>query len=592
MKMRRLPRAGALALAAAAMVAAVGCRPTQAFYEAPDPVPATPGEVVRTVEVLFDKAAAVHGTAVLYSSTSATGDANVVSGTVYTPKAPWAGPGSRPVVAFAPGTQGMGDRCAPSQTMPIGKYYELGAVRALLDRGWAVAVTDYEKMGTAGDPTYMVKDAEAHALLDLVRAAQKVPETGVAADSPVGLWGYSQGGQAAAWAGELQPAYAPDLALTGVAAGGIPADLAETARYRDGGTGATFELMAIVGLATQYPELPIDAILTPEGREAFAALRTQCVFEALPTLRNRRLGDFTTGGLGLEQLLALGPVAAVVDAQRVGTAPIEVPLYTYHGQADEIVPLEQAYDAKLRYCELGVETTFDLFPSEHITTQFQAAPQALAFIADRFAGAPAEGDCDLTTPPASTAPPKGGDFEVALDAWGLGGTMRLATLAQDVTLPDGATFSATTNLTTEVLAGDLSVPDFDTPITFLGFLPLTARVGLEPAGTTGTVALGTDGSLTVEGTATATIVVKQVSFLGLPLTGAACRTTTPVEFPLSFHGPVSALGTGDLTFEGTATIPPLTGCEGDFIGAFVGPLMSGPGNTFAFTVAPPAPTEA
>jgi hypothetical protein len=181
---------------------------------------------------------------------------------------------------------------------------------------------------------------------------------------------------------------------------------------------------------------------------------------------------------------------------------------------------------------------------------------------------------------------------VALDGWTLDGTLHLATLNQDVTLPDAATFSAGANLTTRTLTGDLAVPDFDTPITFLGLLPLTARVGLEPAGTTGTVDLGTDGSLTVTGTARADIVVKQLSLLGIPMTGAACRTSTPVEFPLAFDGPVGALGAGALRFEGTATIPAMTGCENDFIGAFVGLFMTAPGNTFRFTVSPPPPVPA
>jgi len=79
-------------------------------------------------------------------------------------------------------------------------------------------------------------------------------------------------------------------------------------------------------------------------------------------------------------------------------------------------------------------------------------------------------------------------FEVTLDKWNLGGELNLTTLASKVILPAGGSFSAKANLTTRQLTGDLNVPDFDTPVNFLGILPLTAKVGLLPAGTTGTPA--------------------------------------------------------------------------------------------------------
>ncbi len=563
------------------------------FYTPPAGAPTGEhGDLVsyRTTTVdLGEGAPEVDAWTVMYQSTDANDAPVHVTGTVLVPTEPASG--ARPVLSYAFGSHGLAQECAPSLQMGAGTDYETANVVAALEEGYAVVATDYVGYTTGATPTYIIGAAEGHAVLDIVTAAAQVPGSGVSADAPAAVWGYSQGGQAAAWAGELQPTYAPDLDLVGVAAGGIPADLAETARTLDGGAGATFEMMAIAGMATQHPELPLDAVLSPAGREAFQTLRTQCVFEALPAMRNKTLADYT-GGVTLDQLLAIGPVADIVNAQALGTSAIEAPVYQYHGQADEIVPLGQAYAAKQSWCEQGVDVTFDLFPSEHITTQFQAAPQALEFIAARVAGEPAGGNCDQATPPPTTAEPKGGDFTVSLDEWALDGTLHLATLAQDVTLPEASTFTALTNLSTEELTGDLAVPDFDSPITFLGFLPLSARVSLEPAGTTGSVSLGTDGRLDIQGTARASIVVESLSFLGIPLTLTPCRTTTPVEFDLSFEGPVSALGSGDLTFAGATTIPAITGCEGDFIGAFIGTFMSGPGNEFTFTVSAPEPVPA
>ena len=70
-------------------------------------------------------------------------------------------------------------------------------------------------------------------MLDIVRAARDVtPDVDV--DAPVLLWGYSEGGRNAAWAAELQPEYAPDVSLVGLAAGGVPTDLTAVVQAIDG----------------------------------------------------------------------------------------------------------------------------------------------------------------------------------------------------------------------------------------------------------------------------------------------------------------------------------------------------------------------
>ena len=53
-------------------------------------------------------------------------------------------------------------------------------------------------------------------MLDSVRAARDLPDAG--ASNRFAVWGHSQGGHAALYAGELAASYAPDLKLVGVAA--------------------------------------------------------------------------------------------------------------------------------------------------------------------------------------------------------------------------------------------------------------------------------------------------------------------------------------------------------------------------------------
>ncbi|MCA1835798.1 MAG: lipase family protein [Actinobacteria bacterium] len=89
-----------------------------------------------------------------------------------------------------------------------------------------LVITDYEGGGTPIPQSYLVGPPEGYAGLDAARAAQRLdPRDDLTQDSPVGLSGYSQGGQAASWAAELQPRYAPELNVKGVLAGGIPYDM-------------------------------------------------------------------------------------------------------------------------------------------------------------------------------------------------------------------------------------------------------------------------------------------------------------------------------------------------------------------------------
>jgi predicted alpha/beta-fold hydrolase len=147
---------------------------------------------------------------VLYRSTNGRGDADAVSGTVMVPDTPWLGGGPRPIVSYAVGTHGLGDQCAPSYTLATGAESEyIVAMSLALAKGWAVAVTDYEGLGTPGDHAYMVSISAGRAALDIARAAARIPGAGLTPQAPIALWGYSQGGAATASAAEQAKDYAP-----------------------------------------------------------------------------------------------------------------------------------------------------------------------------------------------------------------------------------------------------------------------------------------------------------------------------------------------------------------------------------------------
>ena len=112
--------------------------------------------------------------------------------------------------------------------------------------------------------------------------------------TPVGLWGYSGGGQATAWAAEQQPAYAPDLNVQAVAAGGVPPDLEQVARQIDGGPFFGVYFAVSVGLSREFPEVDIDSLLNDRGRALKEQIGDQCAEDLvtrLPQRADERLHD-------------------------------------------------------------------------------------------------------------------------------------------------------------------------------------------------------------------------------------------------------------------------------------------------------------
>ena len=157
---------------------------------------AEPGTVLRAEPVeLTGPLTGALGWRILYRSTTSSGSPAVVSGMLLAPDGP-APPGGRPVAAWAHGTTGIADRCAPSATGNL-FYDDYGAEgRRLLDQGFVVAATDYHGLGTPGVHSYHVSDELALATIDSVSAAHQFEEVGPLTPSWV-VVGHSEGGLAA-----------------------------------------------------------------------------------------------------------------------------------------------------------------------------------------------------------------------------------------------------------------------------------------------------------------------------------------------------------------------------------------------------------
>lgn len=230
-----------VALAILTIGAAPAGADTGDFYTPPSPLPAGQhGHALKTLPSTYSSQAGTTSTRGMYLSRDAHDQPMAVTGTVLVPSAPWGGPGARPIVAYAPFTAGMGDQCAVSKTIAgdgnsdLVSMVQTTFINSLLSKGFAVAQTDYQGLGTPGEHSYVMRLPEAHAVLDVIRAAQELPGAGLSPEAPVGIDGYSEGGSGSAAAVELAPSYTPELKIAGAYAGAVPADLKVLASSLDG----------------------------------------------------------------------------------------------------------------------------------------------------------------------------------------------------------------------------------------------------------------------------------------------------------------------------------------------------------------------
>lgn len=405
----------AVSTAPQAVAAPPGCDATDAqIYAASSAVTGNPGDLLacRPAELTnIPGDVPMHAWKVRYVSTDAKGRKIAVSGTVAVPDAEWKGGGSRPTVAFNPGTLGSGPQCAFSKQL-AGEYvdmYEGGNLQLMLKAGYAVAATDGVGYLDGQVHTYMIGANAGHALLDIVRTSRQIPGGTLKADGEVGISGYSEGGAAALWGAQLAASYAPELKVVGAAAGGVPGDLKLTARQLNGSLFAGFLADALVGLHAAYPEMPFDDLMNDRGAQAIKDVKANCLYGTLAVFLGAKVEDFSKQGLSLDQIYALkGPAGTtwgdVVDRQKLGvgvgtpssgaTYKIGFPVFQYRGWLEEIIPHETEDGTRAAYCKAGINTTWkNTYPTEHLSTDWGAAGDVTNFLGDRFAGKPVQSNC-------------------------------------------------------------------------------------------------------------------------------------------------------------------------------------------------------
>jgi pimeloyl-ACP methyl ester carboxylesterase len=370
------------------------------FYEPPDPLPAEPGTVIRTEPLDVDVPGG-QAYRMLYVSERPDGTPAASGGMVFIPDTP-APPEGRPVVAWAHGTVGMGDACAPSRAAnPLGDTDNW--LDQMMSLGWVVTATDYVGLGTPGPELYLVKEAEVRDVVNSVRAARNLTDAQAGADYVV--WGHSQGGHSSLWSGHLAPELAPELNLLGVAAAAPAGELADIMGAQwdtTVGWGIGPEVLISWPLADE--RLSAEEVATATGLRTYRQLADDCTYDKqllLEVLALRAAGQkfFEVDPMTLPEW------ERFVAEQTPPPMPADMPVFLAQGMADEIVLAWPNAKLQDQWCAAGSTiTALWMGGIGHLAAATTSGPSAVSWIADRFAGRPANRTCDTPPPVAPRAP--------------------------------------------------------------------------------------------------------------------------------------------------------------------------------------------
>ncbi|MEU4115369.1 lipase family protein [Kitasatospora sp. NPDC028055] len=283
----------------------------------------------------------------------------------------------------------------------------------LLAQGYNVVIPDTEGQNAdfAAGPEYATNT------LDSIRAATRSPATGMGPDTRFGLMGYSGGAVATGWAAALAPGYAPEVnaKLVGYTVGGLLVDPAHNLGYVDGSLAWSGIIpLSVIGVSRS---LGIDLMpyLNDYGRSLYQRLEHGSIVDALG-----HYPGLTWKAMAKPQYADPNSVPPFVDAinrNNLGSAPTPtVPGAmaqgnggflegTFAGPAgigtgDGVMVAGDVRALARQYCATGTSPVsyqqYDLL--SHFGVPVVWAPQALAWLDDRFAGRPAPSDCGHIPP--------------------------------------------------------------------------------------------------------------------------------------------------------------------------------------------------
>ena len=353
-------------------------------------IPKEPGSLMRQAS-LKGAPVAAHAYRVLYSSTGMHGEPVAVSGLVIIPA------GAAPtrgwdVVAWAHPTTGVATGCAPSlRDDPFGA---IPGLASLLSRGYVVSATDYPGLGTAGPHPYLVGVSEGRAVLDLLRAERALPNERIG--TRFAVWGHSQGGHAAFFAGELAQSYAPEFQLVGVGAAAPATDLGLLLNDDMRSVAGHVLMSFAVWSWMRVYDAPATNFVVPEKLHVLDSVAQHCIVTYREAYHAGVAAVPLDGAFLTYEPDTLQPWRDLMERNRPGAVATPAPIFIAQGTTDIIVDPAVTYAFAQHLCSLGMRVRYVSMPEvPHEAAAISAAPMMVDWMVARFSGNTAATDCGV-----------------------------------------------------------------------------------------------------------------------------------------------------------------------------------------------------
>jgi pimeloyl-ACP methyl ester carboxylesterase len=376
------------------------------FYEWKQAIPATPGKLLRSEPLpeTIGLSSAAKQLRFLYTSTSGYDSKTpiVVSGALFVPKGT-PPKGGWPVIAWAHGTVGLADICAPSWA---GRSYRDSIyLNRWLDQGYAVVATDYEGLGVAGPHPLINIPAISYGVLDSIRA---VANGGLGIANNAVIVGQSQGGAAAFGAASYAPTYAPDVKLKGAVGTGViysrspdlpalqPPPVKPNPQVFD--EAIVYSLFGFVVAQQQDPALQFADVFTPKGITLAEKARTSCL---AAVEADAEFGQFTRAetfrevpGERYRAFLATADDRAA-RYSRYPTLRLQVPIFIGTGASDLTPSALNQLTLMKDACDAGSVVEGHVYAGlGHSATVNASLRDSVPFVKKAFAGEPITPVCE------------------------------------------------------------------------------------------------------------------------------------------------------------------------------------------------------
>ncbi len=379
--------------AAFLLLSACGIPKATSFYESAVVAGAPPGTVI-AVEPYSPSVPGAAAYRVMYNSTDTHGVTIPVSGVIYIPLAP-APPAGRNIVAWAHPTTGIAQGCAPS--LDNGGLGALSLAQSIpglgdfISDGDIVAATDYPGLGAPGTHPYLIGDGEGRSIIDSVRAARTLP--GADSNGKYAVWGHSQGGQAALFAGQIANEYAPELKLVGVAAAAPPTDmnieLTEPFRSNSGRLLASY---VYYSWAKTYG-IPITSIVYPQAVPAVHKTVMKCINTLGQAIDAVHAASALNPVFRSHNPNQTPPWPALLTENSPGGAAPGAPLLIVQGSEDATVEPHFTHSFAAAVCAKHEVLDYQERDTGHLTIAIKSSGMVAGWIHDRFNGVEAPNNC-------------------------------------------------------------------------------------------------------------------------------------------------------------------------------------------------------